>query len=612
MIKFLLVLILTLPAYTAFAQLSEADTALITECTANIDPGKKQLSPATADKCIKGLNGGAPALIQRYSQEDPEAAAELIGYNNALLDLKRTVVKQEGISGVKALARILEKSDCALCDLNLGPRPELAFDWIGSYASDRLDIVKKDVRTWDALGDIRTTSLSSADYGKNKAGWNSQEIIERYLELGRWAKAETVRLEAASKVPGAGAKLNVAVLAGILREDLTLVGDKASLAKLDAITAAAGVKEEAPKPSVADKKSKDMAGASDRLSAITPDGQMDYLAQTFDKTAAAKPVAIGAGKPGAAGTKPGTVKPMEPVKMTAAEETALGEAMLRMEKGKPTGYLADVMAQTDAGKRTNEFYSDPKYAKAGTNKLDFSFVREPGVFGYWNPDEKQIRINSEVAEKFAAERGLTVPEMMKDKAAMSDFALYVSPTMVHEAEHQNQTARAIDGGYDFRKYTVGSDDPYTRAKENLSNKWSSEHMIEYCSKNGGAGCFKSFHEMHADNADKFMQGGLDALDTLKAPLYPRIDSMEGGAAREFKSAQTYAAQLKTLETLNRTNPAAMTAQQKTDMKDYRELMDTRFKWYTSIYQESTTAEAEALAFRKKYGTAGLGLTMPAL
>lgn len=612
MTKFLLALLLTFPAGAAFAALSEGDRTLIAECTANIDPAKKQLSPETADRCIKGLNAGSPALISRYSQEDPEAAAELIGYNNALLDLKRTVVKQDGVPLAQAMARLLEKSDCSLCDLNLGPRPELAFDWIGSFASDRAAVVKKDVRTWEALGDIRTASLASKDYGKNKAGWNSQPIIDRYFELGRWAAAETVKLDAASKV--AGAKINAAALAGILREDLRVVGDKASLDTLDGIVARAGIKEEAPKPTAADRKGKDLAGAQDRLSAITPDGQQDYLASAFDNAAAGKG-GVPVPKPGAAAAKPAAPRPgaaITPVKMTAAEEKALGEAMLRMEKGKPAGHLADVMAQTEAGKRTNAFYTDPKYAKAGSNKLDFGFVREEGVFGYWNPDDKQIRINSEVAEEFAAKRGLTVPQMMKDQAAMKDFALYVSPTMVHEAEHQNQTARAIAGGYDFKKYNVGSDDPYTRAKENLSNRWSSEHMIEYCSKNGGATCFAKYHEMHADNADKFMQGGLDALDTLKAPLYPRIDSLQGGAAREFKAAQDTAVQLKALEAKNRTNPKGMSRAELDTMRDSRALMDTRFKWYTSIYRESEEAEAAALAFRKKYGTAGLGLSMPAL
>jgi hypothetical protein len=622
MMKLILSLILSLPAYPALAALTAPEQALVTDCAANIDPAKKLLSPETADRCVKGLNAGAPSLLQKYSQDEPEAAANLIGYNNALLDLKEIVVRQDGADGALALTRVLEKSDCALCDLNLGPRPELAFEWVGKYASARDGVFKKSVRTWDALGGIRTGSLSAAPYSKTQGSWNSQNILDRYRELGKWAKAETVRLEAASKVPGAAAKLNIAALSSILREDLDVMGDSASIAKLNAITTAAGIREEAPRPSTADRKGQSLAAASGKLSAINPEGRGEFLNTAFDGTAALAPGAIAAAKPAAAGagTKTGTAagagtapKPITPVKMTATEEKALGDALMRMEKGKPTGYLSEVMGQTEAGKRTNAFYSDPKYAKAGSNKLDFGFERSPGAFGYWNPQDKIIRINSEVAEEFAAARGQTVPQMMKDPAAMKALALQISPVMVHEAEHQNQTARAIATGVDFTKFPNGTGtDPYTRAKENLSNTESSKHMIEYCSKNGGAGCWKSFNPMHADNAEKFMAGGAEALDALKAPLYPRIDSFEGGAAREFKSAQTYAAQLKALETKARTNPAGMSVADKQNLRDYRGLMDTRFKWYTQIYQENLANDAEALAFRKRYGTAASGLAVPTL
>ncbi|MDA8244867.1 MAG: hypothetical protein M0025_12215 [Elusimicrobia bacterium] len=606
-----------LAAAPSFAQLAPADKTLITECTDNVDPAKKGLSPERADSCVKALNDGQPPLIARYSQEDPEAADILIARNNALLDLKRIVVKQEWYHGATALSRVMEKPDCTLCDMGLGPKPETAFDWIGKYASDRLEKTKVTVRTWDVLGPIRTGSLASPDYGMDKASWNEQGMLERYSELSKWARKETDKLVAISADPAAASKLKIDDLVKVLREDLIFSSDAPYRAKLDALSKT--VKESAGKPvapTTADKKGKDLSTASDRLAALSPDNHGEYLAQTFDNAGAARPGAFpeGSGKP-AAGTGGGAgVKPITPVKMTADQEKALGEAMIRMDKdGKPTGYLVDVMNETEAGKRTVAFYGDPKYAKAGSNKLNFGFQREEGVFGFWSPANKNIVVNSEVAEEFAAKRGMTVEQLMKDKDGMRDLALYISPTFVHESEHQNQTARAIDAGIDYVKFSNGnSTDPYTRAKENLSNKWSAEHMIEYCSKHGGAGCFQNFHEMHADNADKFMQGGMEALDTLKAPLYPRIDSLEGGAAREFKQAQSYAAYLKTLEDKNRTSPASMTAQEKKDMADYRELMNTRFKWYTMMYRESVDNEAEALAFRKKYGGAGLGLSVPAL
>lgn len=614
--KLLLSLLLVLPAYPALAQITATERTLIKECETNIDPAKKLLSPETADKCVKGLNEGAPAsLLVRYSNEDAELASILIGNNNALLDLKEIVVKQNGYHGAKALARVMEKSDCALCDMALGPKPETAFDWVGKYASDRLTEVQREVRTWDALGNVRTTSLASADYGKNKGSWNGQNIMTRYSELSSWAQKETDKLVAAASIKSAAGKLDVAGLIAVLREDLIFSDDAPYRAKLDALqrttSEAAAAKKPEP-PSAADKKAKEMAAAGDRLAALTPDQAQSNLDAMYDGAAGKGGVTPKTGI--GTGTKPGTTPkaPITAVPMTADEEKKLGEAMMRMEKGKPVGYLADVMDQTEAGKRTNAFYSDPKYAKAGSNKLDFAFTREPGVFGYWDPDNKVIRINSEVAEEFAAKRGMTVPQMMKDKAAMKDLALYISPTMVHESEHQNQTARAIAAGTDFKKFSKGSSDPYTRAKENLSNTESAKHMIEYCSKNGGAGCYAKFNAMHADNAEKFMAGGVEALDTLKAPLYPRIDSFEGGTAREFKAAQNYAAQVKALENMQRTSPATMTAQQKKDLMEYRELMNTRFKWYTMSYQENAVNDAEALAFRKKYGTPGSGLAVPTL
>ena len=602
MTRLLLSLLLLPAALPVSAALTAPEQAVVKECADNVDLAKKQLSPETADKCVKGLNSGSPTVLTKLSQDDPALAGDIIGYNNALLDLKIIVVRQDNVNGAIALARVLEKSDCALCDLQLGPKPELAFEWVGKYASSRDAVFKKTVRTWDALGDIRTKSLSAAPYSKNQAGWNSQSILDRYRELGRWAKAETVKLEAAAKVPGAAGKLNISALAGVLREDLAAVGDEASIAKLDALGAAAGVKEAARKPSVADKKSKELAGMSSKFSPGGANTEAN-LNRAFDGNTE-NAALMASLKSGASGGKPGAAaKPITPVKMTSDEEKALGAAMLRTEKGKPAGYLADVMGETEAGKHTLAFYSDPKYAKQGSNKIDFSFKREEGVFGYWNPSDRNIVINSEVAEEFAAKRGMTVPQMMKDKAALRDLAVYISPTGIHEPRHQEQTAQAIDRGVDFVKFSNGNTtSPYLRYMENQANDASARHMIEYCSKHGGAACYQKFNPMHVDNVEKYMQSGMAGLDALKAPLYPRIDGLEGGTAREFKADRTYAAKLTSLLEKNRTAPASMTDQDKQDLADYQKMMGARFKWYDMIYQESVRDEEAALAFRKKYKT----------
>lgn len=528
----------------------------------------------------------------------------------------------DGLHFGRAMARVLEENSCTLCELGLGKKPELTFDWVGKYAGDRLDNARRGVRSWDALGLVRKTSLRSAKSGLGKDAWNSQDILTRYQELSSWAQRETEKLLTLSKNPATWKAANktpayTRELISVLREDLVLPGDGPFRGKLDYLEDL--VKEETGRaedtnPSATALKEKQLADAAAELKSMGPAERAAYLRAAFDNNTAAGQVfqAPGSGATGsAAGPRAATGGPIVPVPMTKETAKKLGEEMFRMgETGKPEGYLADVLGETGAGKRTLAFYGDPGYAKAGTNKLDFAF-ESMNAWGYWNANKKIIRLSSEAAEEFAALRGKTVPQLMQDKAAMKDLAVYLSPTMVHEPEHQNQTARAIASGTDFVKYSEGSTDPYTRAKENLANTESAKHMIEYCSRHGGGACYARFSEMHADSAERFMADGVRALDTLKAPLYPKTDSFEGGAAREFNKAELYAKQVSLLAAKEGSDPDSMSADEVRDLREYRELMRTRFKWYTIIYRENAANDAAALAFRNEYRSKS-GLPVPAL
>jgi len=288
----------------------------------------------------------------------------------------------------------------------------------------------------------------------------------------------------------------------------------------------------------------------------------------------------------------------------------LADKTLRMEDGKLKGYLADVMEQTAAGKRTKEFYEGTEYAKDGANKLNFGFTRAPGVFGYWSPNDKAIKINSEVPEEFAAKRNMTVEQMMKDPAAMKDFAVYVSPTGIHEPRHQKETAWAIANGIDYKKFPTGSSSPYTIFDENKANKEAVEHMMEYCAKNGGDSCYAKFNPMHVNNVEVFKREGLQGLENEKLKLYPRLGNYEEHAGKEFMEAQQYSSRLKELEARNKKDAAALDSAEKAELKSDREMMATRFKWYTMVYQSNAEAEREALAFRAKYSGAAIGAAVP--
>lgn len=625
-------LTLAFPAHPAFAGLSKQERDVVQKCLANVDPGKGWLSPVTAVECVKALNEGDPEpLIKKYAAEDPETAGRLLGYNNAIIDLKEIVVTLNDRSLSTALNRVWRNGrfsstafgvalhpDCTLCEMRLGPKPEDIFEWVGKYAPGRRRIVERVFLSWDSLGPVHTKSFSSSKYGKTRDSWSSHILQERYSFIGMWASIECDSLAAsagAALAADPGARQWIAELSAILREDMKLVGlvDFSCTDKVDSLLAKAGGKDFAPQkkaPSAADKKAGELAVAGRNINALggkSVADQNNYLGRTFDNSASGTGAVPG--KPPAAGSaaKPAADKPaIKPVPLTSEQGAELSTQMIRMEGGKVKGYLADVMRQTAAGKRAIAFYEDPN---TPSNKLDVGFIHAEGILGVWNTEKKTLRLWSGMAEEFAAKRGMTMPQLMRDKAAMKDLALYLSPVMVHESEHQNQTAREAAAGVNYKKSS--GEIIYTRANENLSNTESAKHIIEYCSKNGGSACYGELHPMHIQEVEKFMEGGLAALDTMKAPLYSRIDSFEGGAASEFRAAQLYALQLNTLETLQRTNPSLMTEKRKQDREKLHEIMNTRFKWYTIAYLENQEAERNALAFRKKYA-GGLGSTVPGL
>lgn len=605
---------------------SRSELAILAECEANVAPRGGRLSPDIADTCVGALNeGDAKPLINKYSSADPAIAAITIGRNNALIDLKRIVSTQKGKDAIIALERSWNVPngpmpegwrpvDCTLCDMGLGPNPEDILGWVNKYSPENRAALEYSFRSWDSLGPVRRKSLSGDKYQQTRESWTAQSRRVRYSYLGMWASEECDALaaSAASMAQAPQTRKNLEVIAGILGEDLDAVGivKPSCMKEIElALGSASSASARATGPS-AEKKSNGFSAAAGQMSGLSGksvDAQRGTLGRLFDNSASVSGsrTELSEKSPDAstAAAKPLTQKQLD----------ELGSQMARMENGKLKGYFADVMRQTAAGRRTIAFYEAPAYARAGTNKLDFGFDSMDGAIGIWKPHTRELRLNIVAVDNFARARGLTIPQLIRDPAGKRALAAYLSPTFVHEAEHQNQMARAVANGVDWVTWGSGSgrSSPYTRALENLSNKEASEHAIEYCRKNGGPSCLAGMPPVIREDVDKFMENGLAGLDALKAPLYTRIDSYEGGAAREFRTAQLNAFQLNTLETLQRDHPDLMTEKRKRELKDLRELMNTRFKWYMLTWRETREAEREALKFRSKYSN-GLAVTPPAL
>lgn len=582
-------LALLLPCALNAAGEAPAGGSLIAKCQDNISPEKKLLSPKVALECIKKLNENDGALLNSIKTESPQEAADLVAYNNALVDLANLTSKYSRYPLAQALAREMEDSPCSLCDMGLGPQPEKSFDWVSVNAPARLAVVKKSVRTWEVLGGLRTSSLALEREHYNKDSWDKLKILARYERLSEWARAQTDKLAAADK-KNPGRTGAVAGLPDVLREDLVLDGDDEYRAKLTDLGMAKAEAETASlaKISAAGKTASELKGRS-------TSGQKDYLDAKFDKAAPAKgdTAVAGAGE-----------KAFTPVPITKDQAAVLSGKMGAVKDGKFTGYLAEEIKGTKAGDELTAFFGDKTYAASGTNVLNLKFEKGTGdmanALGWWSGSDKTTRVNTDLVDDYCAEHKITPAQMLASEEHMKGVARYVAPNFVHETTHQRQDAWAHANGLDYIKYQGGSTGaPYQMEMETESFSMQAAFSAEKAKKLGPA-YLQQISPSHKANAIKFMEDGVDALRTDKHELYPGISSLEGSASKELRSAKEAAAYLQSLENKNSRTPKAMTKANKADLIEYREMMNARFKWYTMVYKKSAQDEKKLLEWRDSF------------
>ncbi|MGD9641841.1 MAG: hypothetical protein AB7V08_03780 [Elusimicrobiales bacterium] len=582
---------LLLPQYLLAASGPGAD--LVQKCQDNVDKAKKQLSPVVAQECVQKLTG--PVLTE-LQNTDPGKAAAIISHNNALVDLKKLTANYSGKSLAEALAREMEASACALCELGLGPRPELAFSWFETNVGGRAATVKNAVRTWDALGGTRTGSLAAETEKYSKETWNKQKIMARYQRLSAWARKNT---DVLTRAPAAAAaKPDFTALADTLRTDLVMDGDDYYVDLLDslAINAAKAAPASAAAAAKKDKAAAATAAKTAELKGRSASEQKDYLDGAFDN---ARP---GAGVPaveaGGKGAK------FTPVPITTAQAAQLSAKMGTVKDGKFTGYLADEVRGTKAGDELTAFFADKEYAKTGGNALNLKFEKGTGslsnALGWWSGDKKTTTVNTKLVDDYCAGKKITPEQMLKSDEHLKGVARYVAPNFVHETTHQRQDAWAARNGLDYIKYKGGSTgQPYQMEMETEAFSMQAAFSAEKAKKTGPA-YLAQISPSHRANAERFMEDGVDAMRTDKHKLYTGISSMEGASAQEFQKAKGAADYVKILEDKRRADPSSLTAKEQADLKLYREAMDSRFKWYTMVQQKSAADERKLLEWREAF------------
>ncbi len=611
-IPLLLAQLLLAPVLT-FAQLTDQEQAFAQKCHDNVDIQKKQLSVATASECVKKLTDNKGEFLTKLRNQSPEmaeAAVDILSYNNALIDLRNIVTKFGGTSMVSQLTRVLEQDPCPLCVMELGARPEKAFNWVGKEAGNSLADMKKSVRTWDNLGDIRTRSLSAADYGYNKENWNEQAIIARYRSLSRWATKETDKLVAlyGNRAIAAGLKNKPdPQLLAVLREDLSTVGATDEAAKLDSLgQSKMGDGTETPAaPSAADKKAKELEAASHNVNGLSGKSDSDQDAfgrETFDKASlhaveAGTPASPYAPASSAAKSEAFVYKPLTPQQIAALPSRLVTSDA----KGNLKGPFADEMRGTKAGDEILAFFKDPKYAKAGTNKLSFEFTKQPdGQFGGWSPTAKTTNLNSELVNNWMKDNKVTPEQLFEGDPSknpqLNKLSQYLAPTFVHESTHQRQTAKAVAGGYDYQIFSNGRTAPYQMEMETEAFAMDNSFMAEHLQKRGPSYA-ANLDPFDKKNTEMFLEKGVEGVRLANHRNYSHLESLEGSASKEFAEAASRAKLLRIYEDKYKASPKTMSAAEMARMQTLRAEMDSRFKWYTSVYADSAAAETKINGWR---------------
>ncbi len=589
----------------AFAQLTESEQAFALKCHNNVNTEKKQFSIATAYECLEKLNINDGALLNKLNEQNPEATLDILTYNNALIDLKSIITGNPGREMLPHLERVLEKDVCPLCDMELGPQPEKIFKWVGKEAGACLADVKKTVRTWEILGDIRTRSLSSGDYNYDQESWGNKSIKERYSILGDWAAKETDKLAAIyGNKAYSGKRSPDPRLIAVLREDLADGNNRSQLLKLKLLSPGKIGDWKPPAPSPAEKKAEELDAAStnvSRLEAQSESDQAAYLSKTFDKTGDNAGGVSETGT-GIAAAKPGgfVFKELSPEQVSGLSE----RLVTADDKGNLKGPFADELRGTKAGDEILAFYKDPKYAKTGTNRLNFSFTEQPsGQFGGWSLSSRKINLNSELVNDWMEKNHVTPEQLFEGDPSknprIQKLSQYLAPTFVHESTHQRQAAKAAAAGYDYLAFFSGvRTAPYQMEMETEAFSMDSSFMAEHLLKRGPSYA-DNLDSFDKKNTELFLKEGVEGVRLSNHRNYPGLESLEGSAAKEFSAAASTAKDLKALKAKYKAAPQTLDAAELDQMRDLQASMNSRFKWYAAVYADSAAAEAKINGWREE-------------
>jgi hypothetical protein len=579
-------------AVPAPAQDEKSPEEIIEGCRVNIT--KEELSPKVAEDCIKSFHDN-PAILTQLREDPKNDATEVLAYNSALKDYKKLILSYKDLDLYSQYTRIMDKTPCPLCDLELGPLPEKSFPWAEKYLqANAVAEFKFSVRTWDALGPVRTPALEAK--GNTKEDWNAKPFIDRYRTLVAWSREMAAQIMAipAKDYPDREA---LAKIVPVLQEDVFDVVIKGKLAEYLKTAGVKPVKPETPSAAAKATAAKVDKAASDAaaLKGQSTEDQAGQLDNFFNGTGHNKGEPLDARKGAKAGKY--TYKPLSQDDI----EKLGGRLLTQKEDGSLSGPLAKEIKGTKSGDEILAFYKDKAFQKAGTNKLAFGFEpMEKGMFGGWNWYREDIKLNSELVNDWMQKNKVTPEMLFKGDPAtnkhLAGLSEYLAPTLVHESTHQRQTAKDKREGIDLFKYGGKTNSYYQMEKETEAFSMDASFTAEKFAARGKAYANR-LDPFDKSNMEVFIKQGVDGIRLSNHKSYSTKDSLDGEAAKQFVQAKSSDMRLQALQDRAKADPASLTAAEQDDLAALKQEMSSKFKWYTTTMADSVQAETKINEWR---------------
>lgn len=490
-----------------YAQYSPGEATAIQACRSNL--AEKTYSPAAAEDCLKKLNEGEPALMDKMREAGEEDLPALLRDQNALADLKSFLSAAEHDNVLREGLRTRLEKGKVLPPMGLNSLVRL-YEWTDKYLTGKSAQVRAATFAWDSLGPLAKTSLPSE--GTSQASWDAQNISRRQLLLGRWARKHC---DAILKMPRTGMDLKV-IKPAIDEVREYLDHDYARKLKLDELENELGMQASAPKtPGRLDEKGKKLDADGAGLSSGSAEDKKKVLDRDFDNntTGGTGPDA----SPGLRKPKPGRKLDPEQFTVTAEDSRGIAEKLKPALFG-PKGEFSD----TPVGKSLSEYYTK-------TRKIDLAIGDAGPDKGQFDPSKGRITISEKAVSSWLMDNNVTAAELQRDPAKMAAFARYFAPLVVHEGGGHERDQDWINGNKLQNVYHEGN--------EKRAFSLQALFVMQKAAAEKEKGNPYYLSQIGGDDvkvADILREKGLDGITQFVTPYYfTKAPSLAGRAAEQF-------------------------------------------------------------------------------